>query len=144
MEKKKKEKNIFYNKVKFIDIKIWESLTVLLNEKDAWEHGIMEVDKVAIVLKDWEEIVVNVDLTTRLVGIGEVWILKDVREKYSIDVWDVVGIYFTRRSNLAIEAIRKKMRWEDINYDEIFAIIKNISENKLQVFLMKQVMKKCI
>jgi len=130
------KKDVFYSKAKLLDIRIWETMSIVLNEKSAWEHWIREIDKVWMIYDWWKETVVNADLSTNMVGIWEVGITKDVYEKFGIKNWDIIGIYFTMRSGLSVEAIRKKMRWEDINYDEIFAIIKDISENKLTDTLM--------
>jgi len=133
---KKKNKNVFYGKARLFDIRIGETMSVILNEQAAWNHGVRAIDKVWLIYNDGSEAVVNADLSTTLVKVWEIGITKDVYEKYDIKEWDLIGIYFTRRSNISVEAIRKKMRWEDINYDEIYAIIKDISVNKLTDTLM--------
>ena len=48
----------------------------------------------------------------------------------------IVRIKYTRRSNVALEAIKKKMQWIKISEDEIKAIIKDISDNRLVDSLM--------
>ncbi|MDO4713114.1 MAG: hypothetical protein Q4B28_00085 [bacterium] len=48
----------------------------------------------------------------------------------------MISVSLASSSTLTYEAIRKKMRGEEISYEEMFAIIKDISENKLDDVMM--------
>jgi len=124
-------KGLFYAKAKYIDIEVGEELTVVLNEQEAWEHGIKSVDKVALVRGDGSEIVVDVDFTHTLLSPWEIGILDDVVEKYGIVPWEHLGVYFTERSNVSVEAIKKRLQWQKLTDDDMYAIIGDISDNKL-------------
>lgn len=127
----KNDKNIFYGKAKLIDIYDGKELTILLNDREAWEHGITSVDKVAVIYDDGSDFVVNADLTKHLVKPWQIWILTEVAEKYGIKQGEHLWIYFTKRSNKSVEAIKKRLIWHRLTDNEIFAIIKDISDNKL-------------
>ncbi len=124
-------KDIFYAKAKLIDIDVWEELTVLLNEHQARVHGISAVDKVAVLYDDGSEFVVSVDLTKDLVKAWYIGILRDVAKKYWIQEGEHLWVYFTKRSNVAVEAIKKRLVWHKLTDSDIYAIIKDISDNKL-------------
>lgn len=128
-------KHIIHAKVKKLNIKDGEELIVVLNEIDALEHGLNAFDKVEI-YKWKEKLVVNLDITNKLVKHGEIWLFDDVLDKIKLKSNDLLNIKFTKRSNLAVDAIRKKMQWKDINEEEINAIIKDISEHKMIDSLM--------
>ena len=48
--KKTEKKNVINAKTKIVDIKNGENLTVLLNETQAWEHGISATDKASMII----------------------------------------------------------------------------------------------
>lgn len=124
-------KDIFYNKAKIIDIEVGEELTVLLNEREAWLHGIKSVDKVALIYDGGKKAVVNVDLTHNIVKQWHVGIFKDVADKYGIKKWDLLGIYFTKRSHVSVEAIKDRLLGKKLSDEQITSIIKDVSDNKL-------------
>lgn len=124
------KKDIFNAQVKLLDIKDWEELIVVINEEQAILHWITASDKIAIV-HNWQEIVVNADISKHLVKNGQIGVFKDVYEKYNISQSDIVWVYFTRSSNLSVEAIKKKLLWKMLNEEEIFSIVKDMNDNKL-------------
>ncbi len=122
-------------KVKKIPIIDGEEMIVVLNEIDAVEYGLNAFDKVKIIFGK-EKFVANLDVTKKLVKSGCIWVFEDVLSRATFDEWDVVKVKYTKRSNMTVEAIRKKMQWKQINEEEINAIIKDISQNKLVDSLM--------
>lgn len=66
MKKTKANKDMFTARTKIIDIHEGENLEVLINEQDAWEHGITSMDKVSIIYDD-KEFVFDANLTSKLV-----------------------------------------------------------------------------
>lgn len=130
-----KHKNSLDVKVKKLNIQDWESQIVVLNEIDAVEYGLSPYDKVELTC--WKNtIVVDLDITKRLVRPWYIWVFKDVIDNFPLENDQIVRIKYTRRSNVALEAIKKKMQWKKITEDEIKAIIKDISENRLVDSLM--------
>ena len=63
---KKTKKDLFAARTRIIDIHEGEDLVVLVNEQDAWEHGITSMDKVALIYDD-KEFVFDVNLTSKIV-----------------------------------------------------------------------------
>lgn len=124
-----KKADIFYAKTKLIDIQDGEELIVLINEEDAREHWISAFDKVKIIYED-KKIILNADLTNKLVKVGEVWLFKDVYEKYNIPLNTTVTISFTQTNWKALEALKKAIKGEKLNYEETHSIMKDISDNR--------------
>ncbi len=120
---------IFHAKTKRIDIQNWEEMIVVLNEQEAREYGINAFDKVSIFYKG-QEIVLNVDLSNKLVKPREIWLYKDVYKKYKIKENQNVWISFTTNSSESMEALKKAIKWFKLNYKEIYAIMKDISTNR--------------
>ena len=122
-------------KVQLIDVQDGEEEIVVLNENDAREYWINAFDKVEITYLD-SKFVVNADLSKHYIKQWFVGIFDEVAQKYNLKDWDIVSVHFTQRDSLTVDAIRKKMRWESLNYDEIYSIIKDISDNKLTDILI--------
>ena len=122
-------------KVQLLDIKDGERLIVLLNPKQAMAFGINLNNKVQLTKANGEHIVADVSLSEAVLE-GNVAICADVSEKLNLENNELVAISLTESSSTSYEAIRKKMKGETISYDEIFAIIKDISENKLDDTMM--------
>lgn len=127
--KKSVLKQAYHARTRLIDIQEWDSLTILLNEHEAWDHGINSMDKVAL-MYEGKEIVVDADLSHSYIKPGEVWILKDVVQKYHIQANKPVAIAFTSNSALSIEALKKGLKGVKLNEKETFAIMKDIATNR--------------
>ena len=122
-------------KVQLLDIKDGERLIVLLNPKQAMAFGINLNNKVQLTKANGEYIVADVSLSEAVLE-GSVAICVDVSEKLDLENNELVAVSLAESSSASYEAIRKKMRGETITYDEMFAIIKDISENKLDDTMM--------
>ena len=122
-------------KVQLLDIKDGERLIVLLNPKQAMAFGINLNNKVQLTKANGEYIVADVSLSEAVLE-GSVAICADVSEKLDLENNELVAVSLAESSSASYEAIRKKMRGETITYDEMFAIIKDISENKLDDTMM--------
>lgn len=129
------KKNVLDAKVKKLPIRDWEEMIVVLNEIDAVEYGLNAFDKVKIIYGK-EKFVANLDITKKIVKPWCIWVFEDVLERAIFNEWDTVKVQYTKRSNMTVEAIRKKMQWKAISEEEINAIIKDISQNKLVDSLM--------
>lgn len=122
-------------KVQYYPIKDNEILTVVLNERQALWFWITTADKITIIKSNWERITTNVVVSSK-VPTWHLWVYENVLEKFPLEKWEVVGVIIAQSSSLANDAIRKKMKWENITYDEMYAIIKDISEWKLSEVMM--------
>jgi len=129
------KKHILDVKVTKLSIRDWEEMIVVLNEIDAIEYGLNVFDKIEVKFGN-ESLVVNLDVTNKLVKPWFLWVFEDVLDRASFNEWDIVNIEYTKSSNITVEAIRKKMQWKEISEEEIDSIIKDISENKLVDSLM--------
>lgn len=96
----------YHARTRLIDIQEGDSLTVLLNEQEARDHGINSMDKVSL-MYEGKEIVVDADLSHGYIKPGEVGILKDVVQKYHIQSGKPVAIAFTSNSTLSVDALKK-------------------------------------
>ncbi len=127
--KQKIIKNVLNLRTIIIDIHQGENLAVLINEQDAREHGITSMDKISLIY-DEKEFVFDVDLTAKLVQRGEIGLTKDVQEKYSIPLGELVAVSFTKNTSEALDALKKWLTGKRLNQKEIFAIMKDISNNR--------------
>ncbi len=96
------------------------------------KHDCMEsiVETKFLLYGKGKEIVLDVDITSRLVKPGQVGILKDVSKKYRIKNNELVAIAFTQRSTAAIEALKKGLEGKRLTEEENDAIMKDIAENR--------------
>ena len=125
-------------KVKKIDILIWESLSVLLNEKTAFLLWLTALDWVTITFQNWdkkEKTVANVNLTENRVDEWEIWIPKDFDEKYGIKKWDVVKISVMENNPLSLQAIKRKLLGKKLTVPEIKALMRDMTDGKISDIL---------
>ncbi len=125
-------------KVKKIDILVWESFAVLLNEKTAFLLGLTAHDQVNFSFKIWdktEKFVVDVNLTENSLDEWEIWIPKDFDEKYGIEKWDVVRISRVEQDPLSLQAIKKKLLWKKLTAWEIKALMRDMTDGKISDIL---------
>ena len=112
-----------------------ERFTAVLNEKIARAYGITSSNKVSIIKSNWEKVVTHIVISSKIwsefIGIYE-----DVLDRINLSKNEVVTVEIAESSSTANDAIRKKMKWETITYDEMYAIIKDISEWKLSEVMM--------
>ena len=117
------------------DMEDGERMIVFLNPKQALSYGITVHDKVSIIRLDWQEFVADVSFSNR-VTVWTVAVSSELAKRYNLKNREMVGVSLTEWASITTTAIRKKMRWTPISYEETYAIIKDISENKLDDVLM--------
>lgn len=117
------------------DMQDGERMIVFLNPNQALAYGITVHDKVNIIRLDWEEIVADVSFSNK-VTVWTIAVSDELAKRYKITNLEMVWVYLTEWASITSDAIRKKMKWEKISYNEILAIIKDISENKLDDTMM--------
>jgi len=117
------------------DMQDWERMIAFLNPNQAMAYGITVHSKVSIIRLDWEEIVADVAFSNR-VTIWTIAASAELAKRYKINNLEMVGVCLTEWASITTNAIRKKMKWEPITYEETYSIIKDISENKLDETMM--------
>ncbi len=108
---------------------------IVLNEYQALAFGITAEDLASLTNEKGDKITANVLLSDQVKS-GTVEIYQDLFERFSVKEGDSISIEIAHASSTANDAIRKKMKGETITYDEMFAIIKDISEGKLSEIMM--------
>ncbi|MDR3168270.1 MAG: hypothetical protein LBU27_00465 [Candidatus Peribacteria bacterium] len=131
----KSSDNFFNAKAVLLPIKDGTKLNVILNEAQALGFGITAQDIITLTNRNGEKIVANAMLSGEIKA-GTVGIYEDIVEKFPLENNDPLAIEVAQSSSVANDAIRKKMKGEEITYDEMFAIIKDISEGKLSEIMM--------
>jgi len=117
------------------DLQDGDRMIAILNPRQAMAYGITVHSKVAIIKLNGEEVVADVSFSER-VSIGTIAISADVAKKYWFKNFEMVGVSLTESKSKTAETIRKKIRGEAVTYDEIYSVIKDISENKLDEIMM--------
>ena len=124
--------SFYLAKVQLLDIRDGEKMIILLNPKQATAFGINIHDRVSLIRENDEKLVVEVGFSAA-VAEWHVALFADVTEQVAFKNNEIIAIKLAESSSIANNAIRKKMKGEAISYDEMFAIIKDISENKLEI-----------
>jgi putative thymidine phosphorylase len=125
-------KNVFHAVTKVVDFQEGEELTIWLNENQAIEYGITDMDKVSLVYEG-KEYVLDANLTHKYVDVHEVGIPKDVADKYHIESGEHVQLSFTQTTSDALDGLKRVMKWDrktKFTQKEIEAIMKDISTNR--------------
>ncbi len=122
-------------KVLPLPVKASETFTVALNEQQALGFWVTAGNKVTLIKWNGEKFVTDVVVSSQ-VPAWQLWVYENVIERFPLEKWEVIAIEIAESSSVATEAIRKKMRWETITYDEMYAIIKDASEWKLSEVMM--------
>ncbi len=117
-------------KVKRIDIEVG-GYEVILNEEDAKELGLHPQDRAKIGIKGYL-ITGIVNISQSMIKKGEIGMFVEISEKLNVKNGDVVKITPTTRPN-SVEYIKKKIYGSKLTKDEIYGIIKDISEDNLSV-----------
>ena len=122
-------------KVLPLPVKASETFTSALNEQQALWFWVTAWSKITITKSNGEKFVTDVVVSSQ-VPAWQLWVYENVIERFPLEKWEVIVIEIAESSSIANEAIRKKMKWETISYDEMYAIIKDVSEWKLSEVMM--------
>ena len=116
-------------KAKFLDIATGNPWIITVNEQDAKECGIKEGDRL---IMEWNGNIsaVSVDLTDSLVKKGEVAFFEDIMKRLTIKKNNVVEFRLLGRLE-SMKAIQKKLLDKKLSYEEIYSIISDIVNHKL-------------
>ncbi len=115
-------------KVKRIDLEVG-GYEIVLNEDDARELGLYPQERAKVGIKG--------NLTTAIVSVsesmikpGEIGMFVDISEKLGVKNGDIVKVTPTTRP-MSVDYIKKKINGEKLKKDEIYNIIKDITEDNL-------------
>ncbi len=121
----------FYLSTRKLDVRTEDTMVALINELDAGEYGVGIGDKVALELSGRRDLIyVHLDTTDSLVEEGEIGFYENVWDKYDIKFGEIVKVVLVPPSE-AVQSIRKKLLGGKLNYEEVFSIIKDISNDKI-------------
>lgn len=115
-------------RVRRIPVKI-ERLSVILNQSDADEIGVLVGDRVRVT-SGGKSCTADVQIGTGIIEKGEVGLYSSVMNELMVDEGDEVGVFpFPRPAS--VDYIRKKMDGHKLTKDEIYQIIEDIVSNSL-------------
>ncbi len=114
--------------IKRIDVDAGE-YTVILNSADAYEMGIRSLDRVKISSKK-RSITAIVEISETMLSSGEIGLLTRAFSDLKEDIDSEVDVTSTPRPT-SIEYIKKKMNGEELSFNEILRIIKDIVNKNL-------------
>lgn len=102
---------------------------VVFNEKEAEVLGIRPEDRVNLNLPG-EDLVAIADLSKTAVSSGEVGLFEEIWKKVGIKTGEIVNLSLLSRPP-SVEAIKKKLLGAPLNYEEIYSIVKDLSEGRI-------------
>lgn len=116
-------------KVRTLDIEVGGEYIVVLNEVWANKKGIIPGDRIKID-RDGKELIAIVDTSDKTIEKGEVGIFEEIEEEYGLEPGDEVNVKRIEETE-SPSYIRKKLDGEDLNYEEIKTIIRDVVDNRL-------------
>lgn len=127
--KKTNNKLHFFLKAKRVDISTGHPWVVVLHEKDCQRFGLVAGYELVFKWRNKKTEVVA-DTTTSLVSPGEVGLFADIFKKYHIKEKDLIELSFGEKP-ASLQAIYKKLFGKTLNYQEIYSVIKDVVDYKL-------------
>jgi len=113
-----------------MDIATGGPLIALMNSEEATNYGINAGDRVSLIWSKKKKLIAEIDFSEKEVKPGEIGLFGDVWKKEGIEEEDIVEVIMESRP-LSIETLKKKMLGQPATYKEIYALIKDIAEDKL-------------
>lgn len=104
-------------------------LVVALREDDAFHYGVQAGDKIELKFSKNKNLICTAEYSSAIKS-GYIGLYKEIWDRYNIEAEDIVEVNLVSRP-LSIEAIKKKMLGSELNYDEIYSIIKDIVDGRL-------------
>lgn len=119
----------FYLKCKKFDISTGGPNIVLMNEREAINYGLHAGDRVSLVWNKSKRAMAEVDLSEKKIQPGELGLFEEVWKKKGVEQDEIVELILESRP-LSIETLKKKMLGLPATYEEIYALIKDIADDK--------------
>jgi len=122
-------KQFFYLRAKKIDIATGHPWIVVIHKSDADRYGLQPGDEININWRNKQREAV-VDISEKLVKSGQIGLFKDVFNEYKIQEHQLLELSLAGRPK-SIKAIQKKLLGEKLSYQEIYSIISDIVNDRL-------------
>ncbi len=120
-----------YLKVKKLDLSTGkQQLIALMHEVEANNFGIQAGDKISLTWRGNKMVNVEVNLTDTMIKTGSIGLCEDIWKKYPVEMNEIMEVHLLSRPD-SIIAIKKKLFGQRLNYQDIFSIMKDITENRL-------------
>src|SRR3989344_1883238 len=118
-------------KVKILNIATEGPLIAILNKADAHSMNLEALDRIKI-RKGKKEIIVAIDIAygNKVVHPSEIGLFLDAADPFGIKNKDYVEVNIEPKPQ-SIHLIKKKLKGNELNRDEIYSIIKDLIENRL-------------
>lgn len=116
-------------KVKKLDFETGGRWIVVLREKEAQAYGIRMGDKLKLKW-DGKETVVTANYTVAKVGEGEVGLFKEIWRNRTSKPNEMIELTLLERP-ASIESIKKKLLGGELNYKEMYAVVRDIADHVL-------------
>ncbi|OQB44492.1 MAG: Pyrimidine-nucleoside phosphorylase [Parcubacteria group bacterium ADurb.Bin159] len=120
---------MFFLKAKQLDIKTGNSWIAVINEVDGHRFDLKAGDELVLNWKNKSTDII-IDLTSSLVKPGEIGFFQDVFSHYKIKNGELIELEIARHP-VSLKAIRKKLLGERLTYKEIYSIVSDIVEYRL-------------
>jgi AMP phosphorylase len=121
----------FYLKSKKLDFSTGDNPVAVINRKEAENYGILPNDKVLLKWSKHHQVMVDFQFTSSKVEPGYIGLFEEVwKGNEWIDDEQIVEVSVISRPP-SIEAIKKKMLGKELNYQEVYSIISDISNDRL-------------
>lgn len=117
-------------KAKKLDFSAGKQLIALMNEDEAVNFGIQAGDKISLTWRGNKRVNLEVNLTSREIKSGCIGLYEEIWEKYPVEMNEIMEVHVLSRPD-SILAIRKRLLGGRLSYDEVFSIMKDITENRL-------------
>ncbi len=121
---------IFQLRTEFIDVQTGDELAVYLHRKDAGDHGIRDKDRLILSWKGGSPTVVAVNLTSTLIKPGRIGLCHDFKKKTKIKNSELVRLQLLGTPE-SVKYIAKRLQGEELSYQEVFEIVKDIVDERL-------------
>lgn len=113
-------------KAKKLDLRTGGRWVVVLREKEAQAYGIRMGDKLRLKWNS-KKTVVTANFTSTKVGEGEIGLFKEIWQHYNIHSNETIEISLIERPD-SVESIKKKILGKELNYSEMYSIVKDIAD----------------
>ncbi|MBN1785805.1 MAG: AMP phosphorylase [Candidatus Methanofastidiosa archaeon] len=127
--------------VKKFDLEAGKRYTVIINEKDMLEERIHSGDRVTV-SGPQDTITAFVNSTKKVIKKGEIGLFQEVSDKTGLKDTEKASVEYSPPP-ASVHAIRKKMKGEKLDREQIFQIVfdvveQNLSEAEIAAFLVSQ------
>ena len=119
----------FYLRAKKLDISTGHPWIVVIHKSDAGRYGLQPGDEININWRNKQR-EAAVDISEKLVKSGQIGLFKDVFNEYKIQERQLLELSLAGRPK-SIKAIQKKLLGEMLSYQEIYSIILDIVNDRL-------------